>query len=103
MADKRLWVRVFKIPYKKQGDVLIRQPNIACETVKSGLYKPGTKTFIDTTSHVTVHIFTDYFDEPKTEEAQDHVADLAERSEVEADEYIRKNYPNHTVRAAEPE
>jgi hypothetical protein len=103
MVDKSLWVRVFKIPYKKQGDTLIRQMNIACETVKSGLYKPGTKTFIDTTNLVTVHFFTDYFEEPKNEEAQDKVDALAERVEIEADEYVRKNYPNHTLSAELPE
>ena len=99
MVDKSLWVRVFKIPYKRQGDMLIRQLNIACETVKSGLNKPGAKTFIDTTTHVTVHIFTSYFDEPKTEEARDQMDAVAERAEVEADEYVKKNYPNHTVSA----
>ncbi len=91
------WVRVFKIPYKKQGDTLIRQEDVKCETVKNGLHKPGERTHLPTDTLVTVHIFTPYFDDPKSADDQADSDMLYQQCEREADQYLRKMYPDFSI------
>jgi hypothetical protein len=91
------WVRVFKIPYRKTGDQLIREDNIKCETVKNALHRPGEKSQLATDTRVTVQIVTEYFDEPKTEDERADAEQRYIQVEQEADKYLRLMYPNYSI------
>lgn len=95
--DKSHWVRVFKIPYRKDGRRLVREKNIQCETVKSGLYTAGDKTFVNSDTHVMAHLVVPFFEQPSTEEQEIAVENLYDYLEKEADEYITKNFPDSVV------
>jgi hypothetical protein len=91
------WVRVFKIPYRKIGDTLVRQENVKCETVKNALHKPGERTHLMTDTLITVHIVTPYFDDPKTADDRADADMLYAQCEREADQYLRKMYPDMSI------
>src|SRR5436190_22124367 len=101
--DKSHWVRMFKIPYRKDGRRLIREANVQCETIKSGLYTAGSKTFVNTDTRVTAHLVVPFFEQPRTEEEQIAVDKLYEQLEQTADEYVRSNYPDAVVTSVSPQ
>ncbi len=99
--DPKTWVRMYKIPYRKEGAVLVRQAEVVCETIKNGLHAVGERSCLPTDTLVTVQIVTPYFVAPKTpaEEAEaDRIYLAVERA---ADEYVQTQFPRMTVRAAE--
>jgi hypothetical protein len=97
MMNRSHWVRVFKIPYRKQGHMLTRDENILCETIKNGLHRPGERTHIATDTELVVHIYTPYFDEPKTPDDQADADQLYAQCEREADQYLRTMYPDLSI------
>jgi hypothetical protein len=92
---------MYKIAYRKQGPYLIRQDEVACETMKNGLHKPGERTCVPTDTMVTVQVVTPYFPAPKTPAEQAEADRLYESVETAADEYVRTQFPGVLVLAAE--
>jgi hypothetical protein len=91
------WVRMFKIPYRKTGDTLIREENVKCETVKNALHKPGEKSHLATDTLVTVQIVIPYFDDPKTEDERADADQLYVQAERDADKYLKLMYPDFSI------
>jgi hypothetical protein len=92
---------MYKIAYRKQGGYLIRAAEVACETIKNGLHKPGERSCIPTDTLVTVHVATPYFAAPKTPAEQEEADRVYEAVEQAADEYVRTQFPGVLVLAAE--
>ncbi len=94
------WVRMYKVQYRKHGPFLIRQLDVACETIKNGMHKPGERSCIPKDTLVTVQVATEYFDPPKTEAQQAAADRLYLAVERAADEFVLMQFPGMTVQEA---
>lgn len=91
------WVRMYKVQYRKHGQFLIRQPNVACETIKNGLHKPGERSCIPKDAVVTVQVVTEYFDPPKTPAQEAAAEQLYLQVERAADDFVSNQFPEMIV------
>jgi hypothetical protein len=91
------WVRMYKVQYRKQGHILLRQSEVACETIKNGMHKPGERSCIPKDTTVTVQVAVEYFDPPKTEAQQAAAERLYLAVERAADEFVLTQFPGMTV------
>jgi hypothetical protein len=92
--------RVFRIPYRRAGEALVREGKVECDVTIQAGYRAGELWSREDGQKVWVNVIVPYFEPPASAEEKARVDRLFGECEEQAERWLQENFPDRPLRYA---